>query len=77
LSGQYGWAANNVLEFEVVLSNATVVRASERENSDLWSALRGGGGDFGIVTSFILRAVPQDHNVGFLPHVYLSIFRSC
>jgi FAD/FMN-containing dehydrogenase len=63
LSGQYGWAANNVLQFEVVLPNATVVTASETENPDLWSALRGGGGDFGFVTSFLLRAIPQDHNV--------------
>lgn len=66
LSAQYGWAANNVLQFEVVLPNATIVNASATENSDLWSALRGGGGDFGFVTSFYLRAVPQDHDVRIL-----------
>ncbi|KIV99775.1 uncharacterized protein PV09_08581 [Verruconis gallopava] len=63
LSGQYGWAANNVLEFEVVLSNGTIVKASETENPDLWAALRGGGADFGFVTNFKLRAWPQDHNI--------------
>lgn len=64
LSAQYGWAANNVLEFEVVLPNATIVTASETVNSDLWSALRGGGSSFGFVTNFKLRAYRQDHDVG-------------
>lgn len=60
MSGQYGWAANNVLEFEVVLPNATLVTASTTENKDLFAALRGGGGNFGVVTSFNLQAVKQD-----------------
>ena len=63
LSAQYGWAANNVLEFEVVLPNATIVTASETVNSDLWSALRGGGSSFGFVTNFKLKAYRQDHDV--------------
>ena len=58
LSAEYGWAANNVVEFELVLSNATVVTASSTTNSDLWKALKGGGGNFGIVTSYTLQARP-------------------
>lgn len=57
-----------MLEFEVVLPNATIVTASETQNSDLWSALRGGVGDFGFVTSFLLRAIPQAHDVKLFLH---------
>jgi FAD/FMN-containing dehydrogenase len=59
LSSQYGWAANQVVEYEVVLANSTIVRASNSSHSDLFAALRGGGGSFGIVTAFTLRAFPQ------------------
>jgi hypothetical protein len=63
LSGQQGWAANNVLEFEVVLADASIVKASPTENPDLFAALKGGGSSFGIVTNFVLRAIPQAHDV--------------
>ncbi|KAL4960538.1 uncharacterized protein BDV14DRAFT_204635 [Aspergillus stella-maris] len=43
LSSQYGWAASNVVEFEVVLANGTVVQANEEEQSDLFLSLKGGG----------------------------------
>lgn len=59
-SGKYGWACDNVREYEVVLSSGKVVNASPEENTDLYGALRGGGGsNLGIVTRFDLAAFPQ------------------
>ncbi|KKF92680.1 Bifunctional solanapyrone synthase [Ceratocystis platani] len=58
LSTQYGWAANNVLEYEIVLINGTVTTASADKNPDLWKVLRGGGNNFGVVTTFTARARP-------------------
>ncbi|KAF7534296.1 hypothetical protein G7054_g6373 [Neopestalotiopsis clavispora] len=52
---QHGWAADNVLEYEVVLANGTIVTANDSENTDLFWALKGGSSNFGIVTSFTLR----------------------
>ncbi|KKA30937.1 hypothetical protein TD95_004330 [Thielaviopsis punctulata] len=60
LSTQYGWAANNVLEFEMVLPNGTITSASSTQNVGLFNALRGGGNNFGIVTTYIMRA----HHIG-------------
>lgn len=45
-------ACDSLRNVEVVLSNGTVVEANAEENSDLFTALRGGGGNFGIVTRF-------------------------
>ncbi|KAJ2976001.1 hypothetical protein NUW58_g8202 [Xylaria curta] len=70
MSGQYGWAASSALEFEVVLANGTIVTASEKENADLARALRGGGNNFGIVTTYTLQTYRQGNiwggNVAFL-----------
>ncbi|PYH94157.1 FAD dependent oxidoreductase [Aspergillus ellipticus CBS 707.79] len=63
LSSQYGWAANNVVNFEVVLANGTIVNANEKENTDLFASLKGGGNNFGIVTAYTLQTHPQDHKV--------------
>lgn len=60
LSPRYGLAMDNVFEYEVVLANGSIVTASEQHNKDLYYALRGGGGNnFGIVTHFTTRAIPQ------------------
>ncbi|KAH7256123.1 hypothetical protein BKA59DRAFT_521355 [Fusarium tricinctum] len=59
LAAKYGWALDNVLEYEVVLPNATIVTASENTHADLYYALRGGGNNFGIVTSFNISVFPQ------------------
>ena len=56
---QYGWSADNVLEYEVVLASGEIVVANSTENVDLFWALKGGGPNFGIVTKFVLRAVPS------------------
>ncbi|RYP26986.1 hypothetical protein DL767_007849 [Monosporascus sp. MG133] len=54
-----GWAADNVLEYEVVLASGEVVVANETSSADLFWALKGGGANFGIVTNFKLRTVPS------------------
>ncbi len=52
LTRQFGWTCDTVRSMEVVTADGRVVRASASENSDLFWGLRGGGGNFGIVTSF-------------------------
>lgn len=53
-----GLAADHLVAAEVVLADGSVVHASAEENSDLFWALRGGGGNFGIVVSFQFRPHP-------------------
>jgi len=60
LTRKCGLAIDNLLEAEMVLANGDQVRASADENPDLYWAIRGGGGNFGVVTSFLFRL----HEVG-------------
>ena len=50
LTRRWGWTADNVLGMDVVTAEGRVVRATGDENADLFWALRGGGGNFGVVT---------------------------
>lgn len=58
-SAQRGWAANSVIEYEVVLADGSIVTASADDNPDLFKVLKGGGNNFGIVTSFTVQAYEQ------------------
>lgn len=58
LMGKHGLAADNLIAAEVVTAAGDVLRASARENADLFWALRGGGGNFGVVTWFEYRLHP-------------------
>ena len=56
LSRKYGLTIDNLLEADMVLSNGSVVTVNEEQHNDLFWAIRGGGGNFGIVTSFKFQA---------------------
>ncbi|KAK2880121.1 hypothetical protein FQN49_000535 [Arthroderma sp. PD_2] len=66
-SQRLGSVCNNVLSYEVVLASGSVTTASPSTNPDLWRALKGGGNNFGILTSITVRSFPSsDIWSGFL-----------
>src|SRR5690606_20235033 len=58
LARKYGLSADSVNAFEVVTADGEILWASDHENSDLFWALRGGGGSFGVVTGMEIRLYP-------------------
>jgi hypothetical protein len=60
LSRKHGLTIDNLLSVDMVLADGRFVIANAEENSDLFWAVRGGGGNFGVVTSFLFEAHPVD-----------------
>jgi UDP-N-acetylenolpyruvoylglucosamine reductase len=58
LTRKYGLTIDNLLSVDIVLADGSFVVANAEENTDLFWAVRGGGGNFGIVTSFLFEAHP-------------------
>jgi FAD/FMN-containing dehydrogenase len=77
LGGGYGWlrrkhglSSDNLLEAEVVTADGELRRAAPDENPELFWALRGGGGNFGVVTSFAFQLHPVGPEVAFAATFY-------
>jgi FAD/FMN-containing dehydrogenase len=60
LTRRFGWSADNLQEVEIVTADGQIRTANRDENADIFWALRGGGGNFGVVTRFTFRL----HQVG-------------
>lgn len=60
-ASKIGFAADNVVNYEVVLASGAVVNANASSNADLWTALKGSGGNLGVVTRFDFAAFKQPH----------------
>lgn len=70
LSRKYGLSIDNLLSVDIVTSEGKLVTASEDENPDLFWGVRGGGGNFGIATSFKFKLHPVGPEVLFGPIIY-------
>ncbi|KAL5633855.1 hypothetical protein ACGC1H_005891 [Rhizoctonia solani] len=73
-----GFAANNVLSYEIVLASGKVTTVTEKSAGDLFKALKGGTSNFGIVTSFTLQTFPVNYiyagNLQYAPDQYNKLF---
>ena len=64
LARKYGLTIDNLLEADMVLADGSFVTVNKNKNADLFWAIRGGGGNFGIVTSFKFQAHPVNNVYG-------------
>jgi FAD/FMN-containing dehydrogenase len=67
---KHGMSIDNLMSMDVVTADGSYLRASEEENADLFWALRGGGGNFGVVTSFRFRVHPLGPMIYFAAPMY-------
>ncbi|KAK8053054.1 hypothetical protein PG996_012355 [Apiospora saccharicola] len=56
-SASHGFAADNVQNFEAVLGDGRILNANAEENPDLWQAMKGGSGNFGLITRYDMFAI--------------------
>jgi FAD/FMN-containing dehydrogenase len=70
LRGKYGLSLDNLVSVEIVTADGKLHTASEDENSDLFWGLRGGGGNFGVITTFEFKLYPLGPEVMFLGAIY-------
>lgn len=72
LMGKYGLALDNLLSVDIVTAEGKVMKASADENDDLFWAVRGGGGNFGVATSFEYRVHPVGPTItgGLVAHPF-------
>lgn len=89
LMSRYGFTCDNLLSADVVTADGSLLHASSEENDDLFWAIRGGGGNFGIATSFEYRLHPVERTVfggmvlwpfdkaGEVLRLYREICRDC
>ena len=84
LGGGFGWVSrkfgltvDNLISADVVIAEGELVHASAKENADLFWAIRGGGGNFGVVTSFEFRLHPVGPEVlaGLIVHPFSNAKR--
>jgi hypothetical protein len=80
LTRRFGLSCDNVEGFTLVTADGCLVRANSKENSDLYWALRGGGGNFGVVTEFEVKLHPLTAVVlaeGLCPEPKIRVLLEC
>lgn len=64
MSRRNGWVCDNIYRYEVVIANGDVIEATASSHEDLWLALKGGSGNFGIVTKIEVPTWPMGNMFG-------------